>query len=378
MILQSMWFWMVAHAQPCWEVRGKKQILAEMYPVLGYPGKLTIHGRIVREKQNFSLMDVIPKHDISVDERKKGTVSFFIGDEKIGSSSIDKEGWVRANIEKSFLPSEYEVQVELEGCIIGTTSMRVLSPEYQGIVVRSDVDMTYLYTDFHSTSSILALLEQSASQRKSIDGMAEFYQLLRDRSGHNRPLTFISGSPVFFKRVLENKMRLDDVLHDEIVLKPFKALISKIGLGAIPLLKEQIGYKLDTLLRLRQQIPPNSQEVLIGDDTEADPLIYALYAQLLRKEYSEEGLMKFLQEHDVSLYWQERIQEQLPLFWSSLGEKSAVLAIFIHQTKEDTEEFAYWKNKKSIFFYRTVEDLKARLLHSSWMHIETEPKSAEE
>lgn len=368
----------VVYAQPCWEPNGKKQVVAEMYPILGYASQLTVHGRIVREKKNFSLLDVTPKHDISVDERKKGMVSFHIGSAQVGSSVIDQEGWVGAHIQDSILPGEYEVEVQWEGCVIGSASMRVLPQEYQGIVVRSDVDMTYLYTDFHSKSSMLALLDQSAAQRQSIAGMPEVYQLLRDKNGHNRPLTFISGSPVFFKRVLQNKMSLEAIQHDEIVLKPFTSILSQKGLGGIPLLKEQIGYKLDALLRLRQQIPPQSQEVLIGDDTEADPLIYALYAQLLRKEYTEEELMLFLKKHDVSEHWKEKIQEQLPLFWASLGEGALVVEIFIHQTKEESTEFEPWKTKERIFFYRTGEELKARLLQSPWMQIEAKQKQEEE
>lgn len=358
---------MSAQGTPCLEDGGAKQILAEMSPVLGYSGRLVVHGRIVREPVVFDRMNAIPYDDIRVDERKKGAVDIFLDEHRLGVLNIDKEGWVRHIYTQPIPSGSYTLRVLFKNCMIGTTSVRVLDSSSAPVVVRSDVDMTYLFTDFHSISAMRKLLKLSAKERTTLQGMVNVYRMLRDKKGVNRPLSFISGSPVFFKRVLENKMELDGVVHDELVLKPFKRLLSSGTLNPIPLLKEQIGYKLKALMRLRQNIPPNSAEVLLGDDTESDPVVYALYTQLVRKELSEEELYIELKRHDVSRYWRRKIKKEFPLFLASLGENADVLVVYIHQTKESTESFDEWKEKAPLVFHREAEEIEKHLHTQVWM-----------
>jgi hypothetical protein len=369
---------MKGEAKPCLEKGGKKQILAEMSPVLGFSGHTILSGRVVREKLDFSRMDVVPKQDIRIDERKRGRVQLQakMTDEQsfdLGTFNIDREGWISARVNTPLPIGEYEIQASFRDCLIGTTSMRILHEDYDSVVVRSDVDMTYLKTDFHTTSAMLELLEQPADKREALPGMPRIYQLLRDRSNVNRPLSFISGSPTFFARVLQNKMKLDGVLYDEIVLKPFKDLLVHGGLNPIGLLKEQVGYKLEALLRLRQNIPPQSKEVLMGDDTEADPIVYALYTKLVQRKMNEEELYKELKKLKVSRFWRKKIQKQLPFFYSSLGDRATVIQIYIHQTKEESQEFDEWKQGVPIRFHRNAEELEVDLRGRDWMKTSSSP-----
>jgi hypothetical protein len=165
-------------------------------------------------------------------------------------------------------------------------------------------------------------------------------------------------------------MQIDEVEHDEIALKPFKRLLTSGTLNPIPLLKEQVGYKLNVLLRLRQNIPKDSTEVLLGDDTEADPIVYALYTQLVRKELSKEAFFAELKKHDVSRYWRKRIQKAFPLFQESLGPRADVLVVYIHQTKEDSSFFDEWKKKAPLVFHRDAKELEKHLRGQEWMKIE--------
>ncbi|MAA77747.1 MAG: hypothetical protein CL916_00690, partial [Deltaproteobacteria bacterium] len=264
-------------------------------------------------------------------------------------------------------PGSYKLRVMFRDCTIGTTSIRILDKDSSPIVVRSDVDMTYLFTDFHSFSAMRKLLKMPAHKRETLEGMERIYTLLRDKDGDNRPLSFISGSPVFFTRVLENKMKLDGVMHDEIVLKPFKKLFSSGTINPIPLIKEQVGYKLHALMRLRQNIPPHSKEVLLGDDTEADPIIYAIYTSLVRKEISKEEFFAELERLDVSRYWKRKIKKEWGLFQESLGAQADILVVYIHQTKESRAEFEEWGTNVPFVFHRGAKEIEANLRIQDWM-----------
>ncbi len=108
------------------------------------------------------------------------------------------------------------------------------------------------------------------------------------------PLSFLSGSPNFFKMVLEEKAQLDGIAEDGIVLKPFKDIIAskvtEVDLGGVvPALEEQVGYKLTALLRLRLDVPVDTREILLGDDSEADAVAYALYHQLTSRQLTAEA-----------------------------------------------------------------------------------------
>src|SRR4030095_9671573 len=122
------------------------------------------------------------------------------------------------------------------------------------------------------------------------------------------PLTYLSGSPSFFKMVLDEKIRLDQILQDGVVLKPFKdiivAKVTDVDLTTIvPALEEQVGYKLTALLKLRLDVPPDTQEILMGDDSEADAVAYALYQRFTSKQLTVAGLAAALDSVPVDATW---------------------------------------------------------------------------
>ena len=118
---------------------------------------------------------------------------------------------------------------------------------------------------------------------------------------------------------------------------------------------------------LRQNIPYQSKEVLLGDDTEADPIIYAIYTQLVRKKLSEKDFFNELDRLDVSRYWKRKIQKEWPLFQASIGDKADILVVYIHQTKETTSEFDVWLEKSPFVFHKGALEIEADLQKQDWM-----------
>jgi hypothetical protein len=197
--------------------------------------------------------------------------------------------------------------------------------------------MTYLNTDFESTRAKIDLLNRNAREREALPGMAAVYRVLRTGAGGDldRPLLFISGSPLFFKRTLEAKLDLDGIVHDGVILKPFKSIAWNAKLKPWKIaskLEEQVGYKLHALLRGRLQMPPGVSEILMGDDTEADYAIYSLYYRLTSRQMSPAAIHARLSEMKVEPFWLDRIDPLLTRVLARLDTPSPVKAIYINHT----------------------------------------------
>ena len=366
-------WWQLVHAGTlCVDPENNnKKIIAELFPVLGHKEHLHIYGRVFRDEQKRA-KELKPIDDMSVSELKQGEVSFYTHSGiELGTSTIDKEGFVSTFLK---LPEEqkeesFMIEARWNSCVIGRTTMRVLPYEYEDMVLRSDVDMTYLHSNFHSIAGMWRLLHTPAKERDVIQGMPDVYRLFRDQHNANRPLVFISGSPMFFKRVLEEKMYLDRVLHDGFVLKPMKEMVAQKKRIPVYLLKEQIGYKLEALLRLRQALPPNAKEFLMGDDTEADLVVYSIYTRLLEGDLSERALKNLLIELKVNKGWQEKIFQLLPDFEASLGEKSKIVGIAIHKTSHPSYKFGRtrWMIPQRTVFHSGGAELLQQMYARGWL-----------
>ena len=231
---------------------------------------------------------------------------------------------------------------------ISSTSREQQKTKYP-IIIRSDLDMTYLHTSFHSAKDLWQLVRQNAHQRKSIPGMPHIYkQLVKSRTQAQafspRPVTFISGSPFFFFRTLMARFKLDQLSMYDLRLKPFKKIIKQSFLQLTPhkmkaMLKEQVAYKLLTLLQTRLDIPSHWQEVLVGDDQEFDLQIYQLYHAITTGRVDFNTLVQILDRQtkgNQQQMWYISLRQAIDRLYkvrSPHTSPAAVHAIFIHQSK---------------------------------------------
>ncbi len=161
-------------------------------------------------------------------------------------------------------------------------------------IYRWDLDKTYLQTDFDSLRQLVRTALQKASEKTAVPGAAALIREL-GASGDSR-LCIISGSPTQMRRVLEEKLKLDGVEWDELVLKDN---VSNLLRGRFRALRGQVGYKLPVLLESRAHAPVEAEEVLFGDDAEADAFIYSLYADLVAGRVDERVLAQVLVAAEV-------------------------------------------------------------------------------
>src|SRR6516225_360907 len=143
-------------------------------------------------------------------------------------------------------------------------------------IYRWDLDKTYLQTEFDTFRQLVRTAMQKASEKQAVPGAAALIRELRAQ-GDSR-LCIISGSPTQMRNVLEAKLKLDGVEWDELVLKDN---VRNLLRGRFRALRGQVGYKLPVLLESRIHAPVEAEEVLFGDDAEADAFIYSLYADLV-------------------------------------------------------------------------------------------------
>lgn len=188
-------------------------------------------------------------------------------------------------------------------------------------IYRWDLDKTYLQTDFDTFRQLMRTALQKASEKVAVPGAAALIRELRSKG--DARLCIISGSPRQMRSVLEQKLRLDGVEWDELVLKD---AVRNLLRGRFKALRGQVGYKLPVLLESRASAPVESDEVLFGDDAEADAFIYSLYADLLAGRVSEPVLRKVLNAADVYSDDAARILHG----WKSIPPADPVRRIFVY------------------------------------------------
>src|SRR5215467_15159852 len=156
-------------------------------------------------------------------------------------------------------------------------------------IYRWDLDKTYLQTEFDTFAQLVRTALEKASEKQAVPGAAALIRELRAQG--DTQLCIISGSPKQMRTVLEAKLKLDGVEWDELVLKDN---VRNLLRGRFRALRGQVGYKLPVLLESRIHAPAESDEVLFGDDAEADAFIYSLYADLVAGRVSEAVLRQVL------------------------------------------------------------------------------------
>jgi hypothetical protein len=145
-------------------------------------------------------------------------------------------------------------------------------------IFRWDLDKTYLRTDFDTLADLVKTALQSAEEKTNIPGTATLMRELRVGPDGRRTRTHIvSGSPRQLRRVLLRKLQLDGAEIDSLTLKPNLGNILRFRFRA---LRDQLGYKLPTLLESRTRSEPSAKETCFGDDAEMDGIVYRLYSDI--------------------------------------------------------------------------------------------------
>ena len=189
-------------------------------------------------------------------------------------------------------------------------------------VYRWDLDRTYLDTDIDSVRSLVRHALEPASQKRNIPGADALLRGLI-RSTPDCRVSIVSGSPEQMRATLAEKLRLDGVRFDHLVLKDS---LKSLRRGQIRAVTGQVGYKLPQLFKLRAGLGPPVRETLFGDDSEVDALVYTLYADAIAGRIGSDEVARVMEAGGA---YPDAVAEALAAL-AHLGRADAVEHIFIH------------------------------------------------
>ncbi len=166
-----------------------------------------------------------------------------------------------------------------EQILAGMGECFVLPEEDSGPVLVSDVDKTYLESIIRSPRDIVRMMARPGEVRRPLPGMPALTAALA-RWPEGVPLIFLSGTPFFFKRSLEDRFYRDGLTLTGLFLRPPSPTVERSfdsgELGRfLDSLHYQFGFKVLTILQILNDLPDGVELLLWGDDNQHDPHVYA-------------------------------------------------------------------------------------------------------
>lgn len=181
-----------------------------------------------------------------------------------------------------------------------------------------DLDKTYLDTHWQSLRDLFRASFADNYHRNNVPGTATLVNSLKQswhkKHGTDRafPIFFITASPPQMEKKIREKLIADEILPLGIF---FKDNLRNLWPGRFWKLKQHVGYKVTALMYLRTLLKSDVTQVLWGDDSETDAVIYSLYSDLCSRRLQNEEADKVLRSFQVTTDQSSRIflnQEQIP------------------------------------------------------------------
>lgn len=209
----------------------------------------------------------------------QASVRLQVGNQVIQTQS-DADGYFRVDLpmDNPLPPGWHPVRAQLISqtltpeTILAEGEGQVLIPHPTQYICISDIDDTFLIS--HSATiakRLLVLLTENAHSRMPFDGVVAHYQLLAEAdSGPDatNPFFYVSSSEWnLYDYILEfsRKNGLPDGIY---LLSPLKRLAQVLKTG-----RGKHHTKFDRIAQIIQTYP-NQQFILLGDDSQQDPIIY--------------------------------------------------------------------------------------------------------
>lgn len=160
-------------------------------------------------------------------------------------------------------------------------------------VYRWDLDKTYLLTDFNSVRGLLRSAVEPAWAKKAVPGATVLLrELAKEGPGWRPRIHIVSGSPTQMRDTLSEKLRIDGIRYDSLILKDN---LGNLRRGRLRAVRGQFGYKLPPLVAGRVGLGSAVRESLFGDDAEIDAIVYSVYADAIAGRLGHVELARVLE-----------------------------------------------------------------------------------
>lgn len=189
--------------------------------------------------------------------------------------------------------------------------------ENSEVVFVWDIDKTYLDTHFETLRGLIRTALEKAFQKRNIPGTGSLVRAItssRDESEQSKPfpIYFISASPPQLERRIRAKLELDGIKPYGIF---FKDNLRNLRPKYFRRLNKHVGFKLQALLELRTRLRADVKQVLWGDDSESDAIIYSIYSDICARRIAPDDVRHILERFMVPKPQREYVldlQSQIP------------------------------------------------------------------
>jgi hypothetical protein len=216
-----------------------------------------------------------------------------------------------------------------------------------------DLDKTYLDTRIESIAGLIeAVLERSWSKKNVPASNTLLKQLqarwVSDRGIGGFPIFFITASPQQMEERIREKLSYDGINPAGCY---FKNNLRNLKPSRWWRLKKHIGYKISALLHLRSRLPENIEQVLWGDDSESDAIIYNLYSDICAGRISDAELRWLLKKIGMALDNIDLICD----LRKKIPENDPVKKIYINLAVDTDHDYYLKFGRRTVATYNTFQ-----------------------
>lgn len=216
-----------------------------------------------------------------------------------------------------------------------------------------DLDKTYLDTRIDSLGGLLgAVMERSLSKKNIpatnvlIRQLAEYWQ--GQKGGGVFPIFFITASPPQMEERIREKLSFDGIPP---IGCYYKNNLRNLRPSRWWRLKRHVGYKISALLYLRAQLSETVQQVLWGDDSESDAIIYNLYSDICAGRIVDAELKSLLKKIGMAPDNIELIFE----LKAKIPQNDPVAKIYINLAIDTDHDYYLKFGRRTVATYNTLQ-----------------------
>lgn len=244
--------------------------------------------------------------------------------------------------------SDWESRAEISGDVVFFEYVTSEKAHSANEVFVWDLDKTYLDTHFETLRGLYRTIIEKAFQKRNIPGTSSLVRNLTVKDNQVFPIYFITASPPQMEEKIREKLRLDGIQPYGIFCKDN---LKNLTPSRFRRLNQQIGYKVQALLQLRASLSESVKQILWGDDSESDAIIYSLYSDICSRRLEGINLEYVLSQLKVrgeQLRDIQNLQDKIPV-------QDPVSRIYINLATDTDPEYYHKFGYRTLPTYNTFQ-----------------------
>lgn len=256
---------------------------------------LSVRGLVgVEPVKNINLKHITPVSRVRLLKKKKFNIHFKINDNH-SSLETDQYGFFSYRERVSFNDSlssniEFTLHAKQDSdatlYFLGSYQPSILTKQKK--IVISDFDKTLVETKYKTFKEVYQSLTLPIINFPTLKFQTEF---LKEKINEGHLPFILSSSPNFYGPSIKEWLKLNNIPSDNIFLKDYRQFLS---LFPSDLFLKDISshgvHKLSQLINIYLMTNIPSEIVLMGDNSESDPLIYSIFAKIAADDFSPDDL----------------------------------------------------------------------------------------